>query len=299
VRHVVGIDAGGTKTIGLLADENGQVLGQARGGGANLQTNGELEVEKVLHGLLESLGSEHPIDALCLGIAGVDRPRDEALIRGILRRLGHRDRTRVVHDAAIALVAGAPGRMGIVVLAGTGSMAYGVDPQGRTARAGGYGYLLADEGSGYWVGHQALRAAVRATDGRGAPTVLATLILEALGVTSLAELVPRIYEQGLGRHEIAALAGRVQEAAGEGDSLAAELLEQAAAELALAAAAVGRQLSFGEAEFPLVLAGGLFKACPTVGARLRERVALEGARPSLLEVEPARGAVTLALDLLA
>ena len=112
------------------------------------------------------------VAAVCLGIAGVDRPADEQVIRGILRRLGYRETARVVNDAAIALAAGAPERVGIVVLAGTGSIAYGADRAGRTARAGGYGFLLADEGSGYWLGHQALRAAVRAADGRGPQTLL-------------------------------------------------------------------------------------------------------------------------------
>ena len=91
MRYVLGIDAGGTKTVGLLADEQGRVVAEARGGGANLQTQGELEVEKVFDGLIETLGRDHTISALCLGIAGVDRPHDESVIRGILRRLGYRD----------------------------------------------------------------------------------------------------------------------------------------------------------------------------------------------------------------
>jgi N-acetylglucosamine kinase-like BadF-type ATPase len=143
---VIGIDAGGTKTVGLLADEQGRLLGEARGGGANLQTAGELEVEKVLDAILEALDPSRRAAALCLGIAGVDRPADEQVIRGILRRLGYRDNARVVNDAAIALAAGAPERVGIVILAGTGSIAYGADRSGRSVRSGGYGFLLADEG---------------------------------------------------------------------------------------------------------------------------------------------------------
>src|SRR5688500_1850201 len=184
MRYVVGIDAGGTKTVGLLADETGTVLAEARGMGANLTTDGELQVEKVFAEILDTLSGDHPIAAVCLGIAGVDRPHDEAVIRSILRRLGHRETARVVNDGAIALVAGAPGRFGIVVLAGTGAICYGADRTGRTARAGGYGFLLADEGSGYWLGHQSLRAAVRAADGRGPATRLQPLLFQALGVTS-------------------------------------------------------------------------------------------------------------------
>jgi glucosamine kinase len=298
MRTVIGIDAGATKTVGLRADESEQVVAEARRGGANLRTHGELEVEKVFDDLLEELDPDREAAAVCLGIAGVDRPPEERLVSGILRRLGYRQRARVVNDAAIALVAGAPDRWGIVVLSGTGSIAYGLDRGGRPARAGGYGYLLADEGSGYWLGHRALRAAVRGADGRGVPTRLTELVFESLGVTSMAELVPRVYEEGLANHQVAALAGLVQKAAGQGDGLAASFLEEGGAELGLAARAVARQLELGAQPFPVVLAGGAFKACPGLVEPLTRSMAMPEARPARLAVEPARGAVTLALDLL-
>lgn len=298
MRYVVGIDAGGTKTVGLLADETGRVLAEARGSGANLQTGGELDVEKVFDDVLEALGRDHPISAVCLGIAGVDRPQDEQVIKGILRRLGHRQTARVVNDAAIALAAGAPDRTGVVVLAGTGSIAYGADPTGKTARAGGYGFLLADEGSGYWLGHQSLRAVVRAADGRGPTTRLTPLLFAELEVASVPELVPRVYERGLPKHRIAALAPLVQKAHDAGDAVASELIALGARELALIARSVARQLALGSSPYPLVLAGGVFKGCPALVDPLVASLELPLARPVLLDVEPARGAVNLALDLL-
>jgi N-acetylglucosamine kinase-like BadF-type ATPase len=298
MRYVIGIDAGGTKTVGLLADETGRVLAEERGGGANLQTHGELEVEKVFDDLMESLRQGRTISPVGLGIAGVDRPHDEEVIRAILRRLGHRETARVVNDAAIALVAGAPDRFGIVVLAGTGSIAYGVDRTGKTARSGGYGFLLADEGSGYWLGHQALRAAVRAADLRGPATRLVPVLFESLEVSSVGELIPRVYEKGLPKARIAALAPLVQRARDEGDEVAAALIASGARELALTVRAVARQLDLGGAPFPVVLAGGAFKACPGMVEPLVAHLDLPGAQPSLLQVEPAVGAVRLALDLL-
>lgn len=296
--NVIGIDAGGTKTVGVLADHTGRVLSEARGGGANLQTHGELEVEKVLDGILETLDpSRRSVSAVCLGIAGVDRPQDEQVIRGILRRLGYRETARVVNDAAIALAAGAGERIGIVVLAGTGSIAYGCDRGGRTVRAGGYGFLLADEGSAYWFGHQALRLAVRAADGRGPETLLRPLLFQAMEVHSVQELVPRVYERGLPKHRIAALAGVVQKARDQGDPLAAELIETGARELALAARAVAAQLDFGGQPFPVVVAGGAFKACPSMMDPLQRALQLPEARLEPLQIEPAMGAVALALDL--
>jgi N-acetylglucosamine kinase len=298
MRYVLGIDAGGTKTVGLLADEQGRIVAEARGSGANLQTHGELEVEKVFDDIIETLGRDHTISAVCLGIAGVDRPHDEAVIRGILRRLGHREGVRVVNDATIALAAGAPDRVGIVVLAGTGSISFGADRSGRTARAGGYGFLLADEGSGYWLGHQILRAAVRSTDGRGPKTLLEALVFEAFEVGSVPDLIPHVYEKGLPKHRIAALAPLVERARARGDTVAEELVEQAGRELALAARSVHAQLELGSEPFPVVLAGGVFKACPTLTEPLARHLQLPGARPTLLAAEPASGAVALALDLL-
>jgi N-acetylglucosamine kinase len=298
MRYVLGIDAGGTKTVGLLADETGRIVGEARGTGANLQTHGELEVEKVFDGILEAVGSREKIAAVCLGIAGVDRPHDEEVIRGILRRLGYRETARVVNDAAIALVAGAEERVGIVILAGTGSIAYGADRAGTTARSGGYGFLLADEGSGYWLGHQALRATVRSADGRGPQTLLAGLVFESLGVRSVAEMVPVVYERGLPKFRIAAHAGLVQRASDQGDALATALLEEAALELSLAARAVASRISLGDAPYRVVLAGGVFKACPSLPARIERCLGLPGAQLTPLRVEPAQGAVALALDLL-
>src|SRR5688572_15481058 len=146
--HVLGIDAGGTKTCCLLANERGDILAEARGGGANLQSAGELEVEKVLHGVMEQVladRDERPA-AICLGIAGVDRPDDAEAVQGIMRRIGHASKTLVVNDALVALVAGAGDNPGVVIVAGTGSIAYGRDAAGRAARAGGWGYLLGDEG---------------------------------------------------------------------------------------------------------------------------------------------------------
>ena len=158
--------------------------------------------------------------------------------------------------------------------------------------------FLADEGSGYWLGHHILRAAVRSADGRGPNTMLESLVFEAFGVGSVPDLIPHVYEKGLPKHRIAALAPLVEEARLRGDALAVELVDRAGRELALAARAVHRQIDLGHAPFPVVLAGGVFKACPTLHETLSSHLELPGAQPTLLATEPASGAVALALDLL-
>ena len=135
--HVLGIDAGGTKTVCLLADDQGQIVAEARRSGANLQAVGELEVEKVLYDVMEEAIGDRAVvpAAICLGIAGVDRPDDYATVRGIMKRIGYKARVVVVNDALIALEAGVPGQPGIVVIAGTGTHAYGRTAKGDAARA--------------------------------------------------------------------------------------------------------------------------------------------------------------------
>ncbi len=291
---VVGLDAGGTKTVGLLADATGRVVARARGEGANLLVHGELAVEKVVYQLLEDLRPEGPITAVCLGIAGVDRPGQRELLHAMLRRLGLRENVTIVHDAHIALVAGAHEALGVVVVAGTGSIAYAVAPDGTTARSGGWGYLLGDEGSAYWLGHAAVRLGIRAADGRGPATSVYGRVCKRLDIDQPSDLVEWFYEQGKSRHRVAQLAPLVEEAAGEGDAEAEALLEQAAHHLSRAAEAAAAPLEMPES-YPLVLAGGVFKGCPSLVERVTRKLELPAAEVSRLEDEPATGAVTLAL----
>lgn len=296
--HVIGIDAGGTKTVGLLADASGAVVREVRDGGANLLVHGELAVEKILHQVIESLDPPGPVAAACLGMAGADRPDEKRLLYDLLRRLGLRRGVAIVHDAQIALVAGAPGGCGVVVVAGTGSIAFGVDERGEAVRSGGWGYLLGDEGSAFWLGHAAVRLGLRAADGRGPRTALYELIRERLGVAEPARLVEWFYDQEHSRNRVAELAELVEEAAAGGDEAADDLLDQAADHLAAAARAVARRLTFA-GRYPLVLSGGAFRACPSLYHRLEAGVDLPQAEMVRLTVEPAVGAVTLARESLA
>ena len=297
MRYVIGIDAGGTKTVGLLDDETGKVITKARGAGANLVVHGELAVEKVLHQVIEDLDPPEPVAAVCLGMAGVDRDKEKDLIRGVMHRLRLPRALSVVPDPLIALVAGAPEGIGIVVVAGTGSIAYGVDPDGKTARAGGWGYLLGDEGSAFWLGHAAIRQGIRAHDGRGPATTLLDRIAEKLELEIPDGLVKWFYDQKLSRHRVAELASVVEEAANDGDEAASDLLNQAAQHLARAGRSVARQLAF-EGPFPFVQAGGVFRACPSLFQRVESSLALPQAESVRLEGEPANGAVTMAIQLL-
>jgi N-acetylglucosamine kinase-like BadF-type ATPase len=282
----------------LLADEEGRIVAETRGGGANLQSVGELEVEKVLHGVMEAALADRAVtpDAICLGIAGVDRPKDAETIRGIMHRIGHTSRTLVVNDALIALEAGAGDQPGVVIVAGTGSIAYGRNRSAQAARAGGWGYLFGDEGGGFWIGRSALAAVVRQFDGRGPGTQLTELVLRHMGLASPTELIHEVYYRELHR-QAAGLAPLVQQATAAGDAVAAQILARAATELSAAAASVITRLGMRGDAFPTILAGGIFRGVPSlardVESRLSEIAPRSGVR--LLQVEPAVGAVRLAL----
>jgi N-acetylglucosamine kinase-like BadF-type ATPase len=297
--HVLGIDAGGTKTVCCLADGDGRVQGQARGGGANLQAEGELGVEKVLHAVMDEAmrGRPHEVDAICLGIAGVDREGDGAVVRAIMRRIGARSRVVVVNDALVALVAGVGEDPGVVIICGTGSIAYGRNAREQAARAGGWGHVLGDEGSGYWIGRRALRAVARAADGRGPATALTRHVLAHFALARPSDLVHEVYDRQLRHHALAQLARPVQQARDEGDEVATQILEQAAHELVRAARSVVGQLAMKDEEFQFVLAGGVFSGVPWLCDELRRRLPAIAPRSSvsLLAVEPALGAVRLAL----
>jgi N-acetylglucosamine kinase-like BadF-type ATPase len=297
--HVLGIDAGGTKTVCYLANGQGEIVGEGRRGGANLQAHGELEVEKVLHAVIEEAIGERDIQpaAVCLGVAGVDRPDDDHIVRGIMRRLGYRSHLLVVNDAFVALVAGVGDDPGVVLIAGTGSIAFGVNEEGYAARAGGWGYVLGDEGSGYWIGRKALISVVRETDGRGPRTRLTSLVLEYFGLPHPNGLVREIYDKGLHRQAIAALGPVVERARSEGDVVAAEILRLASLELTRASATVIERLQMRGKTFQMVLSGSMFRLIPWLVDDVTSRLAEVAPRTVVrrLTVEPAQGAVHLAL----
>jgi N-acetylglucosamine kinase-like BadF-type ATPase len=297
--YVLGIDAGGTKTVCYLADAKGTIVGEGRGTGANLQAQGELELEKVLHDVIEQAIGERAIlpVAACLGLAGVDRAEDARIVRGIMRRLGFRSRTLVVNDALIALVAGAGDDPGVVLIAGTGSIAYGVNQDGYAARAGGWGHVLGDEGSGFWIGRQALMAVVREADGRGPRTGLTALVLEHFTLEQASGLVHEVYDQTSPRKAVAALGPIVERARAEGDIVAGEILRRASEELTQASASVIERLGMRGQTFQVVLSGSMFRLIPWLAEDVTRRMAEVAPRATVarLTTEPARGALHLAL----
>lgn len=300
---VLGVDGGGTRTVALLAARNGsgwKLLGRGEAGPSNRQAVGTEAAFDALEAATEAAFAaagrpRKPVRAACLGLAGAGRPKDREVIREWAQRASLAGTVEVIEDAALLLAAGTPAGWGVAVVAGTGSMAYARHADGRTARAGGWGYLMGDEGSGYAIAVAGLRAAARAADGRGPKTPLADRFLASFGLGRPEELVGAVY-RGCDRAALAALAPVVLEAAAAGDPVAAEIVDAEAAELASAASAAARQLDLGPT-FPVALAGGLLESCPAYRSRFLLALADRGltADPVTVVTEPAEGAVLLAL----
>jgi len=289
--HVLGIDAGGTKTVCLLADWQGAIVSEGRGGGANLHSAGELAVEKAVHEAMEAAIADREITpaAICLGIAGVDREDEARTVRAIMRRIGY--------NALIGLVAGARDEPGIAINAGTGSIVYGRNAAFEAARAGGWGHMIGDEGSGYWIGRESLAAVMRASDGRGPETQLTAEILAHFNVDDESRLPRIVYDREMPRVSVAALGPITQRVAEQGDPVAGRILERAAEELVLAARSVATRLEMRGDEFSFYLAGGVFRVVPWLADELPRRLGEVAPRAQvrLLDEEPAVGAVWLAL----
>ncbi len=303
VTHVLGIDAGGTKTVCILADVQGRPIAEARGSGANLSATGELAVERTLRQLVGRVIDTAAVepDAIGVGMAGVDRPSDGQIVREVLRRVGLRGRIVVANDALIALVAGAGWAPGVVMAAGTGSIVYGRNAANRAARAGGWGPVLADEGSGYWIGRQALVAVMREWDGRGPATTLTPAVLGHFGLARPEDLIQLVYARDLSVPAIAEVASVVGAAQTAGDRVARDILDRAVDELMVAAEAVVRALDLAGDPVPVFLAGGLFGGSAWLQGEIGRRMAtlMPGAPVRRLGQPAAMGAVRLALEELA
>jgi N-acetylmuramic acid 6-phosphate etherase len=304
----LGIDGGGTHTVALLACADAsarggwRLLGRGEAGPSNLQAVGVGSALDALDAAVSrafaaaGLG-RCPAAGACLGLAGAGRSHDQEVIAEWADRVKLAEAVQVIGDAPLLLAAGTPDGWGAALIAGTGSMAFVRDCVGRTARAGGWGHLLGDEGSGYALVVSALQACARAADGRGPATALVECFLTRLGLARPQDLIGAVYRGGLDRTGLAALAPIVFEAAHAGDEVAAGIISLGAEQLAATVAAAARQVKLDDAPLPLALAGGLLLNSPGYSEKVLAILASHGQRaePVTPVREPAEGAVRLAL----
>ncbi|NHN30269.1 N-acetylglucosamine kinase [Paenibacillus agricola] len=310
----IGIDGGGTKTACMIGDGEGNVLGQCYGPSSNIKSSSWEIVQQVLWMLVQQVldlsnSNEKQLQVVFLGLAGADRPEDKAQILAFFEgKLPATVKVIVHNDAITALSARTWGEAGIVVISGTGSIAYGFVPETSVSvRVGGWGYLLGDEGSGFAIGQQAMMAVLKQHDGRGAQTSLTGYILENLSLQNPNQLITYVYGQTNMRMAIADLSRIVVQAAKEGDSVALAIIEMAVQELAQLALTVQTRLMESHnhdglhnhepmPDLPLLLSGGLFsdtwfQACFEAQACIQT----SGLQVSKLDAPPVAGCYVLAL----
>jgi len=299
---LVGIDGGGTKTVALVSDLEGRMLGRGVGGPSNYQVVGLPVACDSMNQAIRAGFADAKIEpclprVICLGLSGVDRPQDYAAIRAWAAEQMPGTPAVIVNDAMLVLAAGTPESWGIAMISGTGSIVYGRRQDGRTTRAGGWGYLLGDEGSGYAIGLAALRAVARADDGRAPATSLTRSILAHWSVAAPQKLISHVYLEHVPTQDIAALVTLVEAAASEGDAVAQSILREAGHELALAANAVVRRLRM-QGPVPCAQAGSVIVKGRFIGQMFREAATAFGLRldPVTPVTEPAQGAVRLARE---
>ncbi|MVP00524.1 N-acetylglucosamine kinase [Paenibacillus lutrae] len=248
-----------------------------------------------------------PLEVACavFGMAGLDTEHDremiESFVKEALVKAGITARRIVIENDGLAALLGATdGRPGILLIAGTGSIVYGINDYGRSARAGGWGYRVGDEGSGYWIGKQALIAVLRSLDGRQGPTALTDAVMPFLGLRSEEELYNWVYSAEYRVDTVARLARLVSEAEQEGDPAARSILEAGAEELFHAARAVIERLDMRAIPFTLILQGGVLQNNMFMRSRLTNQLQDFAPSCNLEEVkrEPIYGVITQGLSLL-
>jgi N-acetylglucosamine kinase-like BadF-type ATPase len=300
---VLGIDGGQSSTTAAICDLSGHLLGVGRAGPSNhvWEPGGVARARRAvtvsLRSALRAAGLRSvPFEAAFFGMTG---GKSRGRIADICRRCVSAKRLRVDNDQVNALAAVTAGMPGIVVIAGTGTITYGENRRGESASASGWGWLLGDEGAGFWIAKQAIAAACRARDGRGEPTLLADGLLTAAGVRDLWDLHFLIYSEKLSRSDIAALAAVVPPAAAKGDAAARRILRDAGRELGLAAGVVAERLGMHRRRVVVGMVGGVFRGSPEVRAAFRREVRRHAPKATFAEprLTPVIGSALLALKM--
>lgn len=268
---VLGIDGGGSTIRAVVIRPDRSVLGSAEAAtsvnpnGVGYEAAAQMIQDKMREAIVNAGRTPDQIAAVGIGIAGAEVGHAEDWLRGVVRGVCPQAHMALSSDQEIALVGAVGERRGVLILAGTGSIAYGVNTSGNTALVGGWGYLLGDEGSGYWIGMQGLQAAVRALEGREPATTLVDALLTARDMTTRGEIIHWVYP-GPTVRDIARFAPVVLDHAAQGDAVANRIVEQGARELALMVRAVLHQLDYET--LPIAFAGSVLSHLNPLTLRL-------------------------------
>jgi N-acetylglucosamine kinase len=298
--YVLGIDGGGTKTLAVCADLQGKVLGTGISSGSNYHTVGLGEaIAAIKRSSTQAMSiadvKRLDVRSACIGLAGAGSETDRCILLPAFTGLSIADKVILEHDAFIALAGATVCNSGVIVIAGTGTMAFGINSSGEQNRSSGWGNILGDEGSAYYIGHNALISACKAYDGRGAETALIDGIVRLLELNDFNDVVKKIY--GASPKDIAGIAPLVSQTAYAGDEVAIRIMKDAGIELALSAVSVIKRLGDNE-RIQVTTSGSVFNAGEILMTPFIESVksAVPHAEIICPKFKPVIGALLLALQ---
>src|SRR5699024_9278973 len=282
---LLAIDGGATKTVAVIADEKGNVLASSEAGSSNYHVVGKTAairtLKTVIRNAINSLNVKSNIfDIGIFALAGIDTEADQInvakIVKEVLVALNiHFNKLIVENDALSVLFGMTKGDPGAILIAGTGAIASAYDGGNIPVRGGGWGHKVGDEGSGYWIGKEAIRAILKSYDGRGSDTVLSKNVLQHLDLKNDKELYNWVYSEERSIHHIAALAVFVAKAARDGDHVSKSIIECAIDELFLLIDSTVRKAGISDRSFKLLFLGGILQNNHYVRSRLTDLVSRE------------------------
>lgn len=312
--YVIGIDGGGTKTTGVIADDHGEVFAEATVGPSNPNSVTKERIKQEFDQLFAQLrkvdtNAFEKVDHVFAGLSGADHLTTRAHMKQLIEKLlPEKFTVSIDNDAITALYSGTLGKPGIVQIAGTGAITYGVNDQGVRKRVGGWGYLFSDHGSGYSLGRDALAEVFLAHDGFDRDTLLSKKIMAHFAIDELPDLIRIIYHQPGTREVIAALSRLVMESADQGDKIAKEIIQRNANHLGQSISLLVDQLFYNKDEAseanqvndhntPVILVGGLFNRLDLLQKSIQEGLSSNQEKVYLKmpEILPVGGAIIAAL----
>jgi N-acetylglucosamine kinase-like BadF-type ATPase len=302
------VDGGGTRTIVQVADLSGEVVAESESGSSNYKSVGikiaKENINKAVFKVIDLLNNskEFTFKNACFGLSGNDSCEDRDIYHKIIFDSKIKDylnpaSTIICNDTRIGLAAGSNSKNGIMIICGTGSNCYGINEEGKEAKVNGWDYILGDEGSGYAVGIKALRALMKAYDGRGESTLLFKTILEDLNIKNVSELIRWAYNDSFSKDKIAAIAKTVCRTAEMGDRISIKILEEEATEAVNSVTVVANKLNMADKKFDLVFVGNLFKCEKYFKSVLMKKLKSKFTQINFMPLteKPVEGAIKLAL----
>lgn len=275
MKYLLSIDGGGTKTVGVLSNDKGEIIKFEITGSCSREVVGEEGEKEIISSLVKKIlkdGCIEKVNYAVFGLTGVDLPEDVVRVENFIKNLQIAENILVDNDSLIAWAASTLGEPGVVVSAGTGTIAFGINKKGERIRSSGWGWLVGDEGSGFDIGRKGIISAIKYLDGRGEETILLDLIPQELQLPSIIDVVLKIYHPSFPKAKIAEIAPVVVKASKMGDKVAQEILYGSGKELAEACNAVIKRLNMQDEKFVVGCAGRIFKADEIILQSFKEEV---------------------------